>query len=183
MAAANLQKDNIKIFTVGLGSTDGSLIPVPGRNGGTEFVKDENGNIVKSKLDEDRLRKIAEVTGGFYLHLVSGPVEMQQIIHAGLGQMKEQEYESHMSRRPIERYQWPLAAGLVFLVGSTLVQGERKQASAPEGRQWRGAGGDRLAVDDSSRPPAQAKNSGVEAYEREDYSRGFGRIWPAAPAT
>ena len=175
VAAAELQKDNIKIFTVGLGSTDGSLIPVPGRNGGTEFVKDENGNIVKSKLDEDRLRKIAEVTGGFYLHLVSGPPEMQQIVHAGLGQMKEQEYESHMSRRPIERYQWPLSTGLVLLVISALIH-ERKRAIR------RGGSGAALAaallLGGFLSPAAQAKNSGVEAYDRQDYQGAmdeFGR--------
>jgi Ca-activated chloride channel family protein len=82
MAAAEVQKDKIKIFTVGLGSADGSLIPLPGQNGGTDFVKDENGQIVKSKLDEDRLRKIAEATGGFYVHLQNGPAEMQQIVRA-----------------------------------------------------------------------------------------------------
>ena len=70
ITTAAAQKDKIKIFTVGLGSADGSLIPLPGGNSGTGFVKDENGQIVKSKLDEERLRKIAEVTGGFYVHLV-----------------------------------------------------------------------------------------------------------------
>lgn len=172
--AASAQKDKIKIFTVGLGSTDGSLIPIPGQTGGTEFVKDEQGQIVKSRLDEDRLRKIAEATGGFYLHLQSGPAEMQQIARDGLAQMKEQEIDARMSRRPIERYQWPLAAGLAFLFASTLVS-ERKRAArskriAPKLAAWLVLG---------LLPwSAMAKNSGVEAYEREDYKGAmdeFGR--------
>lgn len=167
-------KGSMKIFTVGLGSADGSLIPLPDPNGGTAFVKDENGQIVKSKLDEDRLRKIAQVTGGFYVHLVNGPAEMQQIVQTGLGQMKEQEIDIRMSRRPIERYQWPLAAGLVLLVGSTLIS-ERKR------RVRRKAGAVALAMMALLAflsPPVEAKNSGVEAYERQDYKGAmdeFGR--------
>ncbi len=163
VTAASAQKDRIKIFTVGLGSADGSLIPIPGQGGGTAFVKDSEGNIVKSKLDEDRLRKIAEATGGFYVHLQNGPAEMQQIVRDGLGQMKEQEIDARMSRRPIERYQWPLAAGLVLLVASTLV-GERKRAV-----RRRTMAVAAVLVFGLLPPAAEAKNRGVEAYEREDY--------------
>ena len=165
LAAAEAQKDRIKIFTVGLGSADGSLIPVPGQNGGTAFVKDENGEIVKSKLDEDRLRKIAEVTGGFYVHLQNGPAEMQQIVRNGLGQMKEQEIDARISRRPIERYQWPLGAGLVLLVGSTLISERKRPARRKAGVPALAA----LAFLWLMPPAVEAKNSGVEAYDRQDY--------------
>jgi len=165
VTAAAAEKDHMRIFTVGLGSADGSLIPVPGENGGTEFVKDENGQNVKSKLDEDRLRKIAESTGGFYVHLQSGPTEMKQIIQDGLGKMKEKEIDARMSRRPIERYQWPLSAALVLLVTSSLL-GERKRSKR------------RVVAPVAVRAAAlllllslvaQAKNSGLEAYDRHDY--------------
>ena len=128
VTAAIAEKEHMKIFTVGLGLADGSLIPVPSENGGTTFVKDENGQFVKSRLDEGRLRKIAESTGGFYVHLQNGPAEMKKIIRDGLGQMKEKEIDTRMSRRPIERYQWPLSAALVLLASSTLI-GERKRRS------------------------------------------------------
>src|SRR6202043_689081 len=54
----------IRIFTVGVGTPQGSLIPVPNEDGGTSFVKDSSGQVVKSKLDDKRLREIAEATGG-----------------------------------------------------------------------------------------------------------------------
>src|SRR5689334_10431293 len=57
----------VRIFTVGVGTPQGSLIPVTGDDGQTAFVKDPAGQVVKSKLDESRLREIAEATGGFYV--------------------------------------------------------------------------------------------------------------------
>ena len=98
----------VRIFTVGVGTPQGSLIPVTGDDGQTSFVKDSSGQVVKSKLDDKRLREIAQATGGFYLHLENGPRSMQQIQNEGLAKMQAAEMDVRLSRRPIERYEWPL---------------------------------------------------------------------------
>ena len=116
----------VRIFTVGVGTPQGSLIPVTGDNGETSFVKDINGQVVKSKLDDKRLREIAETTGGFYLHLENGPRTMQQIQSEGLAKMQAAEMDVRLSRRPIERYEWPLGAALIALALSILIP-ERKR--------------------------------------------------------
>src|SRR6266568_3329108 len=77
----------VRIFTVGVGTPQGSLIPVIGDDGQTAFVKDSAGQVVKSKLDDKRLREIAEATGGFYVHLESGLRTMQQVQSEGLAKM------------------------------------------------------------------------------------------------
>ncbi|PYL14109.1 MAG: hypothetical protein DMF43_02690 [Verrucomicrobia bacterium] len=82
--------------------------------------------MVKSKLDEKRLREIAQATGGFYLPLENGPRTMQQIYTEGLAKMQAAEMDVRLSRRPIERYEWPLGAALVALAFSILVR-ERKR--------------------------------------------------------
>jgi Ca-activated chloride channel family protein len=168
VTAANAEKDHMKIFTVGVGSADGSLIPVPDEHGGTTFAKDESGQFVKSRLDEDRLRKIAESAGGFYVHLQNGPAEMQHIVRDGLGQMKEQEIDTRMSRRPIERYEWPLAAAIVLLVVSTLI-GERKTVARAKGLSTAPARAGAVLLLLILPVVAHAKNSGLEAYDHEDY--------------
>ena len=124
--AAEKQKEAVKIFGVGVGSADGSLIPMPAERGGSDFVKDESGQFVKTRLDETPLRKIAELTGGFYVHLQSGPAEMTRIVREGLSKMSEQDIDAKLSRQPIERYQWPLGAGIFLLTLSMLV-GERRR--------------------------------------------------------
>lgn len=127
---AEKHKDAVKIFGVGVGSADGSLIPLPGS--GSDFVKDESGQFVKTRLDETRLRKIAELTGGFYVHLQSGPAEMTRIVREGLSKMSEQDIDAKLSRQPIERYQWPLGAG-IFLLSLSMLLGERRRGGAPSG--------------------------------------------------
>ena len=164
--AAEAQNGAIRIFTVGLGSADGSLIPIPGPHGGSDFVKDDNGQFVKSRLDEDRLRKIAKVTGGFYVHLQNGLQDMTQIAREGLGKMNEKDIDVKMSRRPIERYQWPLAAGLALISASMLI-GERKRAGRKQAASLATAAAFLLAFIPNA---SMAKNKGLEAYEREDYT-------------
>src|SRR5215468_6202106 len=117
----------VRIFTIGVGTPQGSLIPVTGDNGETSFVKDINGQVVKSKLDDKRLREVAESTGGFYLHLENGPRTMQQIQSEGLAKMQAAEMDVRLSRQPIERYEWPLGAALIALALSILIP-ERKRA-------------------------------------------------------
>jgi Ca-activated chloride channel family protein len=116
----------VRIFTVGVGTPQGSLIPIAGDDGQTSFVKDSAGQVHKSKLDEKRLREVAEATGGFYLHLENGPRSMQQIENEGLAKMQAAEMDVRLSRRPIERYEWPLSGALIALALSILVR-ERKR--------------------------------------------------------
>ncbi len=81
---------------------------------------------MKSKLDEKPLREIAQATGGFYVHLENGPRTMQQIYNEGLAKMQAAEIDVRLSRRPIERYEWPLGAAIIALALSILI-GERKR--------------------------------------------------------
>jgi Ca-activated chloride channel family protein len=119
----------VKIFTVGVGTAQGSLIPLEGQ-GEAGFVKDAKGQVVKSKLDENRLREIAQATGGIYLHLESGPQTMHQLYADGLSKLKTAEIDARLSSRPIERYEWPLAGAIVALIASVFIN-DRKRAQTP----------------------------------------------------
>jgi Ca-activated chloride channel family protein len=119
----------VKIFTIGVGTAQGSLIPVEG-NGEAGFVKDAKGQVVKSKLDENRLREIAQATGGIYLHLESGPQTMRQLYADALSKLKTAEIDARLSSRPIERYEWPLAGAIVALIASLFIN-DRKRAQTP----------------------------------------------------
>ena len=136
----------VRIFTVGVGTPQGSLIPVTGDDGQTAFVKDSAGQVVKSKLDDKRLHEIAQATGGFYVHLESGLRTMQQLQSEGLAKMKAADMDVRLSRQPIERYEWPLSAALIALALSILVPErkrarERRSVPAPARTTAHGVGG------------------------------------------
>lgn len=121
----------VRIFTVGVGTPEGSLIPLPGQAGGSAFVKDRSGQVVKSKLDQNRLREIAQATDGKYYLLGSGPATMRQLYAEGLAQMQSGEIDTRTSRQPIERYQWPLAAAILLLITSLLINERKRVRTAP----------------------------------------------------
>lgn len=163
----------VRIFTIGVGTPEGSLIPINGEDGGTAFVKDSKGQVVKSKLDEKRLTEIAENSGGFYLHL-DGARTMKQLFADGLAKMQAGDIDARLSRRPIERYQWPLGAALFFLAVSFLMRERRRlRAAAPP------------AIEPSKKTLAMAAAllllanacfaaaPGLEAYRQQKFSEAY----------
>ena len=123
-AAKQAEAAGIRIFTIGFGSAAGSLIPVRTEEGRNDFVRDESGNPVNSKLDVSRLTEIAQTTGGFYLPY--GQDAAKAIFNKGILPLEEQVGGTLTGRKPIERYAWPVAAALLLLaLRSVLGEGRR----------------------------------------------------------
>ena len=111
----------IKIFTVGIGTAEGELIPAKG--GG--FLKDRKGQVIKSRLDEDTLKKLAIDTGGVYLHAAGADLGLGGLYRDHIATMEKRELASTLERRYEHRFQLPLALGLALLVVEQLL-GERR---------------------------------------------------------
>jgi Ca-activated chloride channel homolog len=162
----------VRIFTVGIGTAEGSLIPITADGGGTAFVKDSNGQVVKSKLDEKRLKEIAETTEGFYVHLEDGPRTMKQLFQDGLLKMQAGDIDERTSRRPIERFQWPLGAAL-FVFGTAFLLRERRRE-----RLWAGSIGTRQTLAAAAVVLLFASTSlaaapGLDAYRNDKYTEAY----------
>ncbi|MFL6584644.1 MAG: VWA domain-containing protein [Chthoniobacterales bacterium] len=164
----------VRIFTIGVGTPEGSLIPLRSPDGsGTAFVKDDKGQVVKSKLDEKRLRELAAATGGLYLHLDNGPSTMKQLVREGLSTLQAGQIDARLSRRPIERYQWPLAAGCIALASWFLVS-ERKRVRVRGVRpQVTRAALAAAAVVIASAGSVLAASPGLDAYRTEKYRDAY----------
>lgn len=128
-------KDGLVIYTIGVGSASGGLIPVPGANGGTDFVKDASGQFVKSHLDEATLKQIAEATGGLYEPLGQQGEGLQTIYNQALASLPKQDLASRSQKVYDERFQWPLSAGLVCLFASMLIGTRRSERKSVRLRQ------------------------------------------------
>jgi Ca-activated chloride channel family protein len=130
-AAEASAKKGIKIFTVGVGGAKGELVPVPNENGGTDFARDENGQCVKSHLDEETLKKIAESTGGMYQPLGTQGEGLTKIYEEGLASFTREDLNARQAKVPLEKFYWPLLAALLCLVGEMLI-GNRRTVRKPK---------------------------------------------------
>jgi Ca-activated chloride channel homolog len=125
-AAKRAGEAGIHIYTIGIGSTEGELLRITDAKGRTDYVRDDQGNVVKSHLNESLLREIAGATpGGFYLPL-RGAKTMETLYEKGIGTLPKSETSEKLVRRYHERYHWPLAAGMLFLLIEILFP-ERKR--------------------------------------------------------
>jgi len=127
MAAAKEAKvKGIRIFCVGIGTQEGELIRIPNNEGQYEFLKDKDGNFVKSRLNEDLLQKIALATDGIYVR-ASGAEFGFDVIYERLAGMEKREIKSAMEKKFHERFQYPLAAAVILLICETVITTRKKE--------------------------------------------------------
>jgi Ca-activated chloride channel family protein len=120
--AAKLARDaGIKIVAIGLGSETGSEITLtdPATNAKTKLMHD--GKPVISKLDGDRLRKIALVTEGAYIPAGTSAVDLESIMKTHVAPMVSAAVASAQRVIPAERYTWLVLAALGFLLAALWV--------------------------------------------------------------
>ncbi len=124
-AAKAAAKAGMKIFTIGVGTPEGELLRVKDEQGQMNFVKDENGDAVKSHLNENLLRQIATVTGGAYLPL-RGANPMEVLYQQALAPLPKSDNVTKLNKVYQERYHWPLAVAIVLLIVEVFLP-ERKR--------------------------------------------------------
>lgn len=117
------------IYTVGVGSPEGATIPVRFRNGRTDYVRDETGQVVKTTLDETTLRQIAEATKALYAPLGRGAEGLDTIYQERLRLVPKSELNQRMERIPLERFEWPLGAAILLLLLDFFI-GDRRRVRA-----------------------------------------------------
>lgn len=109
----------IKVFTIGVGSSEGKPIPYQG-----ELLKDKDGNIVVSRLDENILREIASAGNGAYVRAGMSEFGLNPIVD-DIKRMDEEMFNSVIFEEFDEQYMYFFAIALAFLVIEMLI-GERK---------------------------------------------------------
>lgn len=124
--AKEAKEKGIRIFCIGIGAKEGEMIQVKNEKGDYEFLKDDQGNFVKSRLNEKLLQQIALTTGGLYVRSSGAEFGLDVIYDQELSRMEKREIESEMEKRYHERFQIPLVIALLALIGETII-GSRKK--------------------------------------------------------
>ncbi len=111
-----LKEKGVKIFTVGVGTQEGELIQFTNEKGQTDFLKDAQGNFVKSRLNEALLQKIALATGGVYVRASGTQFGLNLIYDQEISKFEKKDFQTKSERHYFERFQFPLTAALLFLI-------------------------------------------------------------------
>ena len=125
LSAAKLAGDQgVKIYTIGIGGEIGA--PLPNSSGAGGFRKNQQGEVILSKLDETTLQQIALETGGSYVRSVTGDIDLNTIYKDQIKKHIEKK-ELKSERRKIwqERFQWFIFIALIFLVAETCLSEKR----------------------------------------------------------
>ena len=118
-AAKQAAEMGIKVFTIGVGSPEGKPIPMNG-----ELLKDKDGEIVVSRLDEAVLQEIAAEGNGAYVRAGNSEFGLNPIID-DLRKLEDEKYSSVVFEEYDEQFMYFLAIALVFFVLEMLV-GDRR---------------------------------------------------------
>ncbi len=125
-AAKAAAEKGMAIYTVGVGSPEGSTIPIPLGNGRKDFVRDASGQVVKTTLDESTLKQIAEVTNALYVPLGRGAEGLNTLYQEKLRLVPQSEQDQRMERIPLERFEWPLGAAIALLLLEFFITDRRR---------------------------------------------------------
>lgn len=114
-ALETFQKQNVIVFAVGVGVESGAPIPVKNASGEiTGWKKDLQGNIVKTKLDEDTLIQVASATGGQYFRLTDSAA-IDTFID-GLKNYERRVLSQKVRMKKQKRFYYPLIIGIILLL-------------------------------------------------------------------
>ena len=118
-AAKQASELGVRIFTIGVGSPEGKPIPMDG-----ELLKDKNGDIVVTRLDEKVLQDVAAAGDGIYVRAGNSEFGLNPIIDE-IKKMEDEKYSSVVFEEYDEQFMYFMAIALFFFVIEMLV-GDRR---------------------------------------------------------
>ena len=117
--AKRAAEQGIRIYTIGIGTPEGAPIEIDG-----EFIRDEQGEMVVSKLNEEMLAQIADLTGGAYVRATKQDIGLDEIVRS-INEMEQSELSTVRFEEFNEQYQYLLIAALVLLVAEFFLLARR----------------------------------------------------------
>src|SRR6056300_275518 len=114
------EQSAITIITIGLGSVKGAPIPIKENNIVKSYKKDENGDVVVTKLNTQLLNTIANSSSGIYIEGLNTELVVEEISKR-LKEMDKKEFESKQFVAYKDQFQWFISFAILFLSLELLV--------------------------------------------------------------
>ncbi len=121
-AAQRALAQGIKIYTIGIGTPEGAPITIDG-----EFIRDNEGEIVVSKLGEEMLQQISAITEGAYIRASNQSVGLTEIT-TEINKMEKGELSTIQFEEYNEQFQYMLAIALLLLIFDLSILGYKNPA-------------------------------------------------------
>jgi Ca-activated chloride channel family protein len=128
--ARKLTEKDVQVFTIGIGTSAGSQIQISTPQGASELVKDASGNPVVSRLDEQTLRDIAQITHGTYQPLGAMGEGMNKVLLNVQTPSNSAHYAPTL-KYGVDRFHLPVAVIILLLVMESLLGTRRKMHTPP----------------------------------------------------
>lgn len=121
-AAAMAKAKGVKIYTIAVGKPGGAAVPAVDRDGreildasGRKiYLRNRDGSLFLTEMDELTLERIAQLTGGRYFRATD--TAGLEAAYAEIAELERSEIPAERRRVPEERYPWPLALGLILVL-------------------------------------------------------------------
>ena len=111
-AAEAAKKAGMRVYVLGVGSTQGAPIPIPGTG---DYMKDNTGNTVMSALNEDMCKQVAQAGGGAYIHVENNSAAQDQLDNE-LSKLSKKETTSTVYSEFDEQFQAVAILALLLLI-------------------------------------------------------------------
>jgi len=112
------------LFFVGVGTQEGGYVPFE-VNGRLDYMRDQSGDFVKSKLDEDVMRSLSEAGNGEYFNIVGGERILEEL-DKRIDQLEKKELEQRSFEEFESYFQYFLALGLLLILIGYLIFSSQK---------------------------------------------------------
>lgn len=114
-AAKRAAEQGIRIYAIGIGTPEGAPVKLDG-----EFIKDENDEMVVSRLNEELLQQITAATGGGYIRATNAAFGLDEIV-SEINKIEKGELSTLRFEEYNEQFQWILAIAAVLLFIESLL--------------------------------------------------------------
>lgn len=121
-----LQEADVRVFSIGVGTPEGALIPLRNSQNKISFLKDKDGNAVKTRLNENTLKEIALESGGFYVRAAPGDFGLKEVYRRGIAHLQKDEQKSRRARIYQDRFFWFIGLAILILVFESAFEPRRR---------------------------------------------------------
>lgn len=126
-AAKRAKEAGVRVYCMGVGSVEGANVRVRGERGTESYLRDGEGRIVQTRLDERFLASLAAAADGAYVRSSADLSDIHELYVKRIARLGEAGGEEALKRLPIERFRWALLPAFFMTCAALAVPRARRE--------------------------------------------------------